>query len=196
VTWQSRAFDATSLVSGSPYALFAFSKPACRRAFVFLVALCLRSHVSVTRPHFDDIFAVRGVPFTDGRQWDYRGNLVHAGRGVARRLRPRLSIALALFYTWFGYSFHTITALNIVVGSLTALFVFLIARSVFNELIAIAAACFFVFDPSQLVQTPQATTEAPGLLFFVAAVYFLLLVDRGGKPSMPSSEEFYSGYTI
>jgi hypothetical protein len=64
---------------------------------------------------------------------------------------------------------------------LTAGFIFLVGRVIFNKLIAAAAACFFVFDPSQLVQTPQATTEPLGLLFFAAAIYFLVLVNRGGK---------------
>jgi 4-amino-4-deoxy-L-arabinose transferase-like glycosyltransferase len=148
---------------------------------VFLVALCVRIQFSVAHPHFDNIFAVRGVPFSDGQHWTMAGISLAEGRGLGGVYRPGLSVALALFYTWFGYSFHTITTLNILVGSLTALFIFLIARSVFNELIAIAAASFFVFDPSQLVQTPQATTEPVGLLFFTASVYCLLLVHERGK---------------
>jgi hypothetical protein len=156
-------------------------RPLASPLLVFLVALCVRVQFSVAHPHFDNIFAVRGIPFSDGITWTSAAISLAEGRGLGNVYRPGLSIALALFYTWFGYSYHTITVLSILVGSLTALFIFLISRSVFNELIAIAAACFFVFDSSQLVQTPQATTEPLGLLFFAAATYFLLLVNRGGK---------------
>jgi 4-amino-4-deoxy-L-arabinose transferase-like glycosyltransferase len=132
-------------------------------------------------PHFDNIFAVRGVPFSDGVTWTTAAISLGEGRGLGNVCGPGLSVALALFYTLFGYSSHTITVLNILVGSLTAVFVFLVARTILNKLIAAAVACFFVFDPSQLVQTPQATTEPLGLLFFAAAIYFLLLVNRGGE---------------
>ena len=158
-----------------------FQSPPAGALLFFFVALCVRIQFSVAHPHFDNIFAVRGVPFSDGVTWTTAAISLAEGRGLGGVYRPGLSVALALFYTWFGCSDHTITILNILVGSLTALFIFLIARSVFNELIAIAAACFFVFDPSQLVQTPQATTEPLGLLFFAAAIYFLLLVNRGVK---------------
>jgi 4-amino-4-deoxy-L-arabinose transferase-like glycosyltransferase len=156
-------------------------RPLASALLVFLVALCVRIQFSVAHPHFDNIFAVRGVPFSDGVTWTTPAISLAEGRGLGGVYRPGLSVALALFYTWFGYSYHTITVLNILVGALTALFVFLVGRAIFNKLIAAAAACFFVFDPSQLVQTPQATTEPLGLLFFAAAIYFLLLVNRGGK---------------
>jgi 4-amino-4-deoxy-L-arabinose transferase-like glycosyltransferase len=155
--------------------------PLAGALLFFLVALCVRLHFSIAHPHFDNIFAVRGVPFSDAQQWTTGAILLTQGEGLRGVLRPGLSVALALFYTWFGCSFHTITALNIVAGSLTALFVFLIARTAFNGPIAIAAACFFVFDPSQVSQTPQASTEPLGLTFFTASVYCLLLVHEGGK---------------
>jgi 4-amino-4-deoxy-L-arabinose transferase-like glycosyltransferase len=156
----------------------------------------VRIQFSVVHPHFDNIFAVRGVPFSDGVTWTSAAISLGEGRGLGSVYRPALSMTLALFYTWFGYSHHTITILNILVGSLTALFIFLIARSVFNELIAIAAACFFVFDPSQLVQTPQATTEPLGLLFFAAAIYLLLLVNRGGKARFATANPSCGGHAI
>ncbi len=162
----------------------------------FLVALCVRIQFSVAHPHFDNIFAVRGVPFSDGVTWTTAAISFAEGRGLGSVYRPGLSVALALFYTWFGYHSNTIIVLNILVGSLTAVFIFLIARSVFNELIAIAAACFVVFDPSQLVQTPQATTEPLGLLFFAAAIYFLLLVNRGGKAKFATANPFCGGHAI
>lgn len=156
--------------------------------FIFLAAFSIRIYFACTHRHYDNVFAVRGVPFSDGHLWTMGAMLLAEGKGLGDVLRPGLSVALAFFYPWLGYSFHTITALNIVVGSLTALFIFLIARTVFNESIAIAAAGFFVLDPSQIVQIPQATTEPLGLLFFTTSVYCLLLADRGGrrKPALIS----------
>jgi hypothetical protein len=173
-----------------------FSKARLLARFCFFVALCVRIQFSVAHPHFDNIFAGRGVPFSDGVTWTTAAISLAEGRGLGSVYRPGLSVALALFYTWFGYSSHTITVLNILVGSLTAVFVFLVARTVFNELIALAAACFFVFDPSQLVQTPQATTEPLGLLFFAAPFTFSCWLIAGEKPRMLSSVEFYSGYPM
>ena len=155
--------------------------PLAGALLVFLVALCVRIQFSVAHPHFDNIFAVRGVPFSDGVTWTTAAISLAEGRGLGYVYRPGLSVALALFYTWFGYSSHTVTVLNILVGSLTAVSVFLVARAIFNRLVAAAAACFFVFDPSQLVQTPQATTEPLGLLFFTASVFCLLCADRAGQ---------------
>ena len=113
---------------------------------------------------------------------DIGSDSADGGRGgVGTVSRPGLSVALALLYTWFGYSFDTITALNVVVGSVTASCVFLVARMAFNGPIATAAAAFFVLDPSQIIQTPQASTEPMGLMFFVASVYCLMLADEHAK---------------
>jgi 4-amino-4-deoxy-L-arabinose transferase-like glycosyltransferase len=163
---------------------------------VFLVALCVRILFGIAHPHFDNIFVVRGVPFSDGVTWTTAAISLAEGHGLGYVYRPGLSVALALFYTWFGYHSNTIIVLNILVGSLTAVFVFLVARVIFNKLIAAAAACFFVFDPSQLVQTPQATTEPLGLLFFAAAIYFLLLVNRGGKGKLATANPSSGGHAI
>jgi hypothetical protein len=108
-----------------------FQSPLTGALLVFLVALCVRVQFSVAHSHFDNIFAVRGVPFSDGVTWTTAAISLAEGRGLGYVYRPGLSIALALFCTWFGYSSHTITVLNILVGSLTAVFVFVASAHCF-----------------------------------------------------------------
>jgi hypothetical protein len=159
---------------------------------IFVAAVCLRLEFIATHSHFNNLFAVRGVPFSDGQQWTSAGIRLAEGNGLGSVYRPGFSVLLAVFYTWFGYSFATITALNIVIGSMTATFVFLIARAAFNLPIALAGSLFIIVDPSQIVQTPQASTEPLGLMLFVAAVYYLF--QRGGNNNLSSG--MYAGISL
>ena len=147
-------------------------------SFLFLLALLVRVYYALTHPDFDNIFAVRGEPYSDGFTWTSAAVELARGNGLGSVYRPGFSVLLAWFFVWFGYSAHFITASQIVIGALTALFIYLVGERAFNRWIAGAATIFFIFDPSQLTQTPQATTEALGLLFFVASLYFLLLGER------------------
>lgn len=151
----------------------------------FLLALLVRLYFVYTHPNFDNIFSVKGVPYSDGLTWVSPAITLAHGEGLGAVFRPGFSILLALFYVWFGTSFHVITALNVLVGATTAVFIYLVGEQVFTRTIASAAALFFVFDPSQLIQTPQATTEPLGLMFFAGSVYCLLRGSRTGKLKFP-----------
>ncbi len=144
----------------------------------FVVRLCF----ALTHPHLDNVFAVRGVPYSDAQQWTSGALWLTQGQGFQSILRPGLSCVLALFYVWWGYSVIVITGLNIFVGAWTAVFLFLVGQRIFPRPITLTATLFYIFDPSQIIQIPQATTEPLGLLFFAASVYYLLLVEDIGKP--------------
>ena len=77
----------------------------------------------------------------------------------------------------FGSAFrcNSSPGLHVVIGSSTATLIYLVGEIAFNRWIAVPAACFFCFDPSQITQTPQASTEPMGLIFFVGTVYCLML---------------------
>ena len=144
-------------------------------SLLFLLALLVRVYYALTHPDFDNIFAVRGEPYSDGFTWTSAAVKLARGNGLGSVYRPGFSILLAWFYVWFGYSAHLITIVQILIGALTALFIYLVGERLFNHWIALGATCFFIFDPSQITQVLQATTEPLGLLFFVASLYYLLL---------------------
>ena len=149
--------------------------------FISLAGCAVRVLFAVAHPHFNNLFAVRGVPYSDAWLWTDAGISLAQGTGLGAVYRPLLSVVLSLVYTWTGTSFGAITAINVLVGAITAGLIFLVGRLAFNRFIAVAAAGFFVLDPSQVVQTPQATTEPLGLMFFVLAVYALCLASERSR---------------
>lgn len=149
---------------------------------VCLAAFSIRLWFALTHPHFNNLFSVRGVPFSDAWHWTTGAMLLADGAGLGATYRPLLSIALAFWYTWFGYSLVAIAVVNILAGTITAGLIFLVGRNAFNPLVGTAAAIYFVLDPSQIVQTPQAVTEPLGLVFFVASIYFLCRATERKQP--------------
>lgn len=162
--------------------LIAFIANRIAMAFLFfLLGLVVRSYFVWTHPHFDNLFSVRGVPYSDAYLWVSPAISLAHGGGLGGVFRPGLSVLLALFYVWFGTSFQLIAWLHVVIGALTGALIYLTGARVFPRAIASAAALFFIFDPSQIIQTPQATTEPLGLLFFVGSVYCLLFINGTRK---------------
>ena len=148
---------------------------------ISLAGCAVRVHFAVTHPHFNNLFAVRGVPYSDASLWTGAAISLAEGTGLGAVYRPLLSVVLALVYTWTGTSFGAITVLNVLVGGITSGLIFLVGRIAFNRFIATAAAGLFVLDPSQVVQTSQATTEPLGLMFFVLSVYALCLASERSR---------------
>jgi hypothetical protein len=147
----------------------------------FVLAFLVRFYFVLTHPEFDNVFSVRGVPYSDGQTWVSAAINLARGEGLGSVYRPGLSLLLAFFYVWLGTSFSVVTGLNLLIGAFTAALVYLVGERVLTRGIASAAALFFAFDPSQLNQMPQATTEPLGLMFFVGSVYCLLESDRHKK---------------
>ena len=144
----------------------------------FILALAVRWYFAATHPYFNGLLSVRGVPFVDGQVWTTVAiRLIH-GEGLGTAYRPFYPIFLALFFIWTDWSFTIITCLNVLIGAISAAFLFLTARLSFNRWIGSAAAMFFALDPSQIVMTPQAGTEPLGLLFFILSLYFMLEIGR------------------
>jgi 4-amino-4-deoxy-L-arabinose transferase-like glycosyltransferase len=156
--------------------------PVAAVLVVCLAAFSIRLWFALTHPHFNNLFSVRGTPFSDASMWTLCAISLAEGTGLGGVYRPLLSIALAFWYTWFGYSLVAIALVNILAGAITAGLIFLVGRKVFNPLVGAVAAIFFILDPSQIVQTPQATTEPLGLVFFVASIYFLCLTTEQERP--------------
>ncbi len=162
--------------------LLAFgSSRAAVASFFFLLAFLVRLYFVCVHPNFDGLFSVRGIPHSDSYSYVSAAITLARGDGLGPVLRPGLSILLALFYVWFGTSFHLISAINVLIGAATAALIYLVGERIFPRAVAWAAALFFVFDLSQLIQTPQATTESLGLMFFIGSVYCLLRFDEEAK---------------
>src|SRR5205085_5163430 len=82
---------------------------------VFVLAALVRLYFALTHPHFDNIFSVKGAPYSDGYTWASAAIEFARGNGLGPVYRPGFSVLLALFYVWFGYSASFITAVQIVI---------------------------------------------------------------------------------
>src|SRR6185503_10610142 len=68
----------------------------------FLLAILVRIYFVITHPSFDNIFSVRGVPYSDGQHWTTAAIEFARGHGLGNVYRPGFSVLLALFYVWTG----------------------------------------------------------------------------------------------
>src|SRR4029078_9947197 len=89
---------------------------------VFFLATLVRVYFALSHPHFDNIFSVKGAPYSDGYTWASAAIEFARGNGLGSVYRPGFSVLLALFYVWFGYSALFITGAQIIIGGLTAAF--------------------------------------------------------------------------
>jgi hypothetical protein len=152
---------------------------------ILVMAVAMRWGFYLYNPRPSGFFIYHGSPLSDGYSYTYKAISIANGYGIPPEqqpaIRPFYSIVLACLYTWTGFSLFAVTVLNIVIGGVTAVLIYLCGRLVFNPLYGLAAALFFVIDPTQVIQTPQAGSEPLGLLFFVGSVYTAMLAfQRGG----------------
>src|SRR5688500_4541655 len=92
--------DRPAVTSASPasvFLAFASSRIAVGSLF-FLVALLVRLYFVCTHPNFDNLFSVRGIPYSDGYVWVSPAIKLAEGNGLGAVFRPGFSILLALFY--------------------------------------------------------------------------------------------------
>lgn len=127
--------------------------------------------------------AVRGVPYSDAQSYDLSAAELAAGGEVPeywRARRPIYSYLLAALYTWTGPSFNVALLLNLVLGSLTVVLIFLIFTRVFSVAVGLPVGLWAVFDPEQVSGSMVIMTEPLG--FFFLCWHFWLLV-RAPSPS-------------
>jgi len=164
--------------------------------FILVATVAMRYGFQLCDPRPTGFFIYHGSPISDGSSYTYKAISIANGYGIPPEqqpaIRPFYSIALACLFTWTGFSLSAVAALNILIGGVTAVLIYLCGRLVFDSLYALAAALFFAIDPSQLIQTPQAGTEPLGLLFFVGSVYATVLAFKNWRPVL----FFLSGFLI
>src|SRR5437773_12200779 len=69
---------------------------------ISLAAGAARVHFAVTHQHFNNLFAVRGVPSNDASFWTQRAISLTEGTGFGAVLRPLPSLDVASAYIWTG----------------------------------------------------------------------------------------------
>ena len=124
------------------------------------------------------IVSVTGTPFSDAQDWNDGAITIAQGNGltgVAAGRRPFYPVLLACFYTWFGPSFMLAKMINILAGSLTVSFIYLIGEKVFNRFMGIFAASLIILSPLQMNYSLTLMTESTGFLFFAASVFFIFM---------------------
>jgi len=92
-------------------------------------------------------------------------------------------ISLAVLYDIFGQHLIVAELFNVVVGAITLLLVYLLARRLFDSNVARLSAILLLFWPTQLMYTSVLGSEHLALVFALSAFVFLAPVLRHDKES-------------
>ena len=155
---------------------------------LFAVALAIRAGFLWLHPEYTDGFmSIRGVPYSDARDWNGMAKSTATGHGVDSTypgMRALYPIFLAHFYTWFGDSLPLAKALQALIGAASTALVFLTLRRAMVHWAALAAALFFAADPRQVTQAGKLMTEPFGLLLILLSAWCLVIGGERRRPGM------------
>ncbi|MGK0185835.1 MAG: hypothetical protein ACI9R3_001618 [Verrucomicrobiales bacterium] len=155
-----------------------FSAPAIGGVALALlvVALAVRSWAMGAYAEFSDGgFSINGIPYSDALGWLDQASALFRGagfHGAYAGQRPFYPVFLASAYHVFGESLQTGHVINLICGSLSGLFLFLlIAHATGKRAIALAAVVVFLFAHQQLTDLQLLITEPMGLTLILAGAY-------------------------
>lgn len=142
---------------------------------IFLVALSLRMLLFVAvGPWQDNVVKDIILTYEDAPSYHYVATQLAQGKPIIAVLnKPLYAYFVALSYYLFGYEPYMIIIFQIFMGSVTCVFLYKIARKIFNEKIALFAGLFLAFEYSSILYTNHLLTETMFILFFIIHIYFL-----------------------
>ena len=150
-------------------------------ALLLMVALAVRVAALVSI-HADPVrhtvgVRVMDVPFSDGRDWDYSGEMLAGGQGLYpawKARRPFYAIFLASLYFWTGASSAVAVGANVILGALMVPLVFLVGRQVGGGLVGFFAALVMAAAPSMVMATTVVLSETLGAFLLVLGAWFTI----------------------
>ena len=155
---------------------------------LFAGALAIRAGFLVGNPEYtDQQMSIRGIPYSDARDWNRMAKSAAEGRGVDATypgMRALYPMFLAHFYTWAGPSLALAKALQALIGAASAALVFLALRRALPQWPAFAAALFFAMDPRQVSQAGKLMTEPFGLLLILLSAWCLMIGGDRRRPAI------------
>lgn len=155
---------------------------------IFLLALTVRliylSQIK-TNPFFHH-------PIVDCRTYDSMAVRIAAGDWVGNEVffqAPLYPYFLALIYRIFGHDYYIARLIQLILGSLSCVLVYLVAKRVFNSVVAIIASV--ILATYSLLFFFEGELLSPVLLVFLNLSLILLLLRAREKPT--SSRWFVAG---
>ncbi|MBN1913980.1 MAG: glycosyltransferase family 39 protein [Candidatus Omnitrophica bacterium] len=141
---------------------------------IFILALLPRLFIA---------FSSQRVPAYDSVSYDSRAMFLVTGEGFGTTSAkdPFYSIFLAGIYYLFGHSYLAVRFIQAVLGALTCVFIFLIAKKVCNIKIALAAGILASANPAFIKSGEYVLTENLFAFLLVTAIFFLTGYMRGRR---------------
>jgi 4-amino-4-deoxy-L-arabinose transferase-like glycosyltransferase len=120
------------------------------------------------------------LPTSDFATYNSLARRVVAGLGYPDSFRvPGYPFFLATFYAIFGDHLLVVKLINVVLGALTCLFTYIIARKTFNDRVALLAALIVALFPSLILYAGLVASENLFIcLLLASATLFLFSFER------------------
>ena len=157
---------------------------------ILLVALSLRLWVA---------FGCAELPRDDALEYDRLATGILSGKGYADEAGsptsfrpPFYPFVLAAIYSIFGQSYLVVRIFQAILGTLTVLLVYFIAREVHSEKLGLVAAFFTAIYPSYVMLTKFLFTETLFTFLLALSLYLFLKMRR----SMLAILAFLLGVTL
>ncbi len=147
---------------------------------IFIVALLPRIYIAISSNQ---------IPTSDAAYYDGLAKNIIEGKGFSVSGKPTsfkepfYSFFLASIYFIFGQSYAAVRIIQAILGALTCVIIFLIAKRLFDNKAAIISALIACFYPAFIKITELMLTENLYTFLLILAVFFLLkyIQDKGYK---------------
>ncbi|HDH13032.1 MAG TPA: hypothetical protein ENG83_12685 [Nitrospirae bacterium] len=142
---------------------------------IFIVALSLRLLLFVAVTPWNDhvakeiILTKEDAPYFHNTAILYTENMPP----IAVATKPLYTYFIALLYYLFGYKPYVIIIPQLIMGSITCVFLYKIARHIVDEKIALFAGLFLAFEYSSILYANHLLGETMYIFLFIIHIYFL-----------------------
>lgn len=143
---------------------------------IFLAALCMRLVLFAAVGSWDiDVVKANMFRWDDDVRYHHMAiNIVENNPLTVVLERPAFNYFVAAVYYLFGSEPYIVIIFNILMGSLTCVFVYVIGRRIYSEKIALFAGLFLAFEYAHILYNNRLLSEAMFELLFIIHMYFLM----------------------
>ncbi|MDP2905310.1 MAG: glycosyltransferase family 39 protein [Candidatus Omnitrophota bacterium] len=123
-------------------------------------------------------------------------NLVSAKKIIPGAYDPGYSMFLGLIYKIFGPNFYAAALIQSALNALMVVFIYLIAKEIFNRNTGIIAAVLTAANQPLIMLSAVLTTEALSIPLFVFSIYCLLRFSKNARARSGSRWLFAAGLSL
>lgn len=175
--------EVASARAADPPSSWRRSIPLCLFVLAFFVRLGYWEDCTRDTTHgFNDFHWLAGAPISDANSWVDFGDVIKRGcvakhDWVARR--PLYGYFLAAIYTWTDARLTAAQWANVVMSSLSVMFLYSITSRLFGIVAGLGAALWFCFEPHSIHLSIVPLTETIGCFFTVWHLWWLIRATDG-----------------